>query len=444
MTDVPPDNRSACWQEACQSFCTSLFEKLGNIFKRAETSTPPDKQQASKQQTSRRRRIKIQVSAFFLLIPCVLAFYYPAYRFEGNLAVSALSFIVDTPTPYFLSAIPNISRLTIAGEQTLTLDGQIAGLTAPCALPEPTIAADSLPLTLHEEGSRISIESYTDFQQQQSCVSNRPSSDQSETTEPSTEPSRFNLDQLSLEHPSKIQSLRYNQEKRWLSFTLDPTSPKDLPDVSHRLDLSTDGPWILNIEGFDLNALPSELKPYATSQTLRIWFLPRSRNDWKLRLPTKTTISITLPETDRRDSFPAASNLSFWPELEVSDVESTQKTTFEDDSFVDSTIRSGILRVPNQTIDLEERQFLSVQPGQIRRIRRLHVDPEGHLSFFFSGKSDRVQIGLDPNIPLKVLRVSVLGRVLSENAIGVVIGFCATILAVLITEILAPVSDRDT
>ncbi|MBD2485371.1 hypothetical protein [Planktothrix sp. FACHB-1365] len=410
-----------------------------------------------------RKRDKF-VALIFLTLACVIlgSIFYPygKYVFEGNFLVEELSFIVNSQgNQRLINPILGLKTFDLTGQQTLTLRGKFTSKTEPKFNQKQEIT-----LNLDRPKSRLLISSVNE---------NKPS--YIELTELKLIPFKPEKTQNLL--PVKVQSFNYDSQLNQLSFCLKlvPNTPDDIKyilkndaynnkkpsdsfnqgnlsiDICQDPDVSTNKPLVANL-GLKLGQEPIKISLEQVSipelgikstpdnpNLIDFTLIPESdQREFILTSPSNLTITLPPPETDN--------NFSRWIQgnLDVKQVKFTKSETFGDnqDQFPRSTIVSGEILMTDKSLEIKQNQFLLIsgKPG-IQRLRSIEIQPESPagLQVRFVGKANQVEVGLDPEFPvrkIKPLWISTLG--FSSDSIVALLSFCATVIGFLLPYLFIP------
>jgi hypothetical protein len=127
-------------------------------------------------------------------------------------------------------------------------------------------------------------------------------------------------------------------------------------------------------------------------------------------------------------------------DLDVTDVRFTKTNQTGDvrDEIEMSSILQGQVRMRDRTIQVQERQFLTIQKGPgIRKLLRVQIHPQG-LRVFFSGKSTGLAVGLYRQFPVESIEPKWLSRYLSQEAFSGIVGLLTAFTAILFPRLFPP------
>lgn len=295
------------------------------------------------------------VSCFFLwvIIPS-------SQPFEGQLKVSKLSFTSTQPNKSFLG-IENIKKITIVGKQKILLDGE------------------------------FSSQDYSELNDLKEIEINLPEQS-SQWTLMSSDPKKNGIGRakLVLQANTKITDIEYNSFSRIISFSLNSNSNSGsknssyliiTPNPENKIKISLERyhlPKLFNLNSQD-DSVPLEFDFKSTS--------------FKVDLAKSVTLYFEIENSDES---------IFRSKIPVEDVmfQTVIKTGIEND-VIESTIKSGTIRMAKQNLQLKPEQFLIIAPLAISNIRRLKILPDQGLEVQVSGKTKLIQLGLNPQLPVE-------------------------------------------
>ncbi|MEO1095719.1 MAG: hypothetical protein AAFX01_12560 [Cyanobacteria bacterium J06638_28] len=321
----------------------------------------------------------------------------------------------------FLNSIPAVSQINVLGQQVLSLNGRFNGKEASFSRYDGPL---SIALTSSE--SRWSMEP--------------KGSGRSDLV----------VEELRLAKAVQVQSLRYNPFNRHrLSFTLQSTTKETSSTGlgSLKLNIGQD-PLILKLEKYEIPALN------LSGDELELELIPTASDLPPMEIPKDLGVSMNLPDPQTYDS-----ERWFWGDLAVRNVtfESRRSGVDVNDTRQVSTILNGKVSMAEQSVDLEERQFLLLQGEGIQSIVDLLIkspdlgdgvgslDKEGvrnstadfGIDLHFAGRTKQVKIGIDPEFSIRTIESSWLTRIFQSNDVTVgVMSFCSAILVACLSWLL--------
>lgn len=328
-------------------------------------------------------------------------------NFEGNLIVRQMNFTYagDRANNLFLNEIYGINQITATGVQTLTLDGKFESTS------EPKLNnLNKLTIEFPTETSQWTIASLN-----------------------FNELSQLKLLELRLPYNTKVSGLNHNfypnREIPFneLSLSLKPPIQAN-QSTNHSLHLDLGEIAIkVTLERYKLPDLGLEASS-DNPNPLVFTFTP-SIKQIGLLLTHPMSFYISLPDPKKVDF-----SRWFWGNLIVKDVEFYERVrTGVDvkDEFLKSTILEGKIRMGEQELKIEPEQFLifpSKDPG-IQLLRNLQIQPRmPHIQIRISGKTKRIQVGLDKNFPVSSIQASYLARFLPKDAVIAIVSFCVAMI----------------
>lgn len=112
--------------------------------------------------------------------------------------------------------------------------------------------------------------------------------------------------------------------------------------------------------------------------------------------------------------------------------------TNEEDKF-DSTILQGEIRMAEQELKIQTNQFLMAgKPGiELLHYFQIQAKPNSGLQIRFSGKSDKIEVGLDSKFIVDSIQPNFLANYLSKDANAVLLSFCVAVVGALLTLLFA-------
>ena len=238
---------------------------------------------------------------------------------------------------------------------------------------------------------------------------------------------------LELAAQTVIKPLRYDAYNKRLSLIIQPA--KDLPAT---LILSANGEFKVTVQGY--RSSPSVLGGNSAEFTWQ----PNNQ----LLLPIQQPLQLEL-------QFSQPSTTLFWGNLAVQQVEFNEAEVASEayaNNYMESAVTGGTIRLGDKNYSLEDGQFLTFDPvDSIRSLLRLRLsqetastlktsddkalqigEPTQGLKMDISGKTKRIKIGLNKNLPVANLQASWLESFLPRDAAIALIAFLSALVSTLI------------
>jgi hypothetical protein len=360
--------------------------------------------------------LSLVIILFVLLVPST-------QRFEANIAAEEVQFtIAQKDDQVLLHDFDSVKNLSLEGIQTFNLSGKFSSKSLPNQ-------QGSLMVELSDRGSRWMIQAADLKTSSLSLVDLRVS--------PQTRITRFRL-----ASSKQVEKTEYS-----LRFDILPKAGKA---NSLQLDLG-DQPLKIIISGRHTIKFGGEKISLPNGQSTEINFIATPQN-FKLPVNSETSISIGIPKPDK-------DNLDRWiaKSLSVEDVSfvrSNNSGASPSDSFEESTILQGQIRIAEKELKIQPHQFITWQPlkpgGKIitglqaafpdssdggsekkPNSKNESSEPKG-LEVRLSGEARRIEVGLDKEFPVANLQAGILNGRLPNDALTVLI----SALVAIITSIL--------
>lgn len=326
-------------------------------------------------------------------------------NFEGNILSKEMSFVYDVEdskngknSKLLIKNIENIQEFGSEGIQTLELNGEFR--------------SESLPKLNRMTYLRIELPSDDSKWIIKQLDSNKNSD--------------IILKELRIEENTKINGLKYDFKNQQLSFDLDLKRDKPEPDFS-KLNIGLGGePIEIKIENCKISGFDSPFN------NLNFTYTPDS-SDLMLKMKTYIKFDIFLNKKLTPDDLPQF----FKSNIDVKDVEFIHfdKHSNSGDDVNISTILKGTVRMADQQREIQENQFLMGQdrnhPLNIKRLVHLKIVEAG-IEARFSGQTNKLQIGLDPELPISAIQGSLLDGILPRDLIIAIFALGAGAIASLI------------
>jgi hypothetical protein len=372
----------------------------------------------------------IAVLAILMVIVLLIVAYLPTIQpFEGNLIVSELNFTCRQDAPFkndhlFIKDLRSVQEIALSSEkQEFKLVGSFTSESEPWLQ-----SVEELSLKPTSTDSQLLL------------------------TATSPEDSGLDLSELRLHSGDHVKQLRYDAYNHILSFTLEPRSTK----IPIEFDVKSRSLIQATAERHEIDS-PKVKRKFVES--LAFQFQPTGTLQFNIDKIVKIDIRLGKSNGD-----------GLWGNLTVTGVDfrvrQENATPGSDDDFYNSTIRSGFIQVAHQKLDLEADQFLLLNNESITNLRRLKILPasttDGNssasdtstpppeqqlanldrigLSVIISGQAQKIEVGLDPKLPIKRIESNWLNRTFSDDAITALVSsafaFIATALVFAVEDFL--------
>ena len=345
----------------------------------------------------------------FILVVIFLAGIFPSKNnFEGSLVVKKISFTYNgqEPNKLLINNINGIKRLLSNGRQTLILTGKFS------------ISSSSNP-ELNQKLPQQNITLKIELPNEDSQWMITPANSQLK--------SQLKLTELRLRPQTTVDSLSYNPDNHRLAFSLLPTGAIGKQEKSNFiLDLGQERLQI-TLKRYQLIGLDLP-KNSNSDNSIQLNFQP-SNPEVRLSINTKTRLSIDLPLSD-----PSKVNYEEWlrGDFAVKDMQFNEldRTGINlDDDLEKSTIIKGDIRMREQELKIESNQFLMTGKPGIQRLRYLAIippkktaevelringesveisEPTEGIEARIAGRAKRLQVGIDPRLPVKNIQSNYL------------------------------------
>ena len=347
---------------------------------------------------------KHRTPAFLLLLFSLLILGFKivpwAHVFEGNIIAESVSFTYAGPSQkLFINSIRNLQRLELEGVQNLHLLGLFEG--------EDLSGIDNLDIRLKYPHSKLII------------TSSNPDGF-----------SQLELSYLRLQPQTEVRNFIYDTDRNQLIFTLIPPSEENSEENSKtviQLSLGQD-PLNISLEGYDLPQLNQPEEEYNfrefvwTPYTTELNLSPSSQTELYLDLPNL--------ETSNYQQW-------LWGNLTVNQVRFSRLLTTDktQDNIELSTILQGKVRMVNQDLNLEKRQFLIFnKTPNIQSFPRLQIhpdDPQG-LQVRIHGQASKIAAGIDPQLSVSQIHASLLDLWLLPEIVNLLLTVAAVVIGYVI------------
>lgn len=354
--------------------------------------------------------------------------------FEGNFTTEKISFIYagNQEKKLFINSIGGIKKFELQSQQTLTLKGKFSS-TSDAKLNQ----LQQITVNLTDAKSKLIIE----------------------PSEPK-KPSEIELTEIRIQPNTEINQLTYNSYGDILSFCLDKGNNPEklcLQTDTNSIDAAKSSPTKatklgklnleigsqplkVNLEGYSIAELGKKDTP-ENPNPIEFIFTPQS-SQFEFDLTPPITLYINLPKVT-----PEVSSQWLRGNLAVENVRFTRsdRTGNVEDDLEISTILEGKVRMAEQELELKPNQFFITGKPGIELLAKMRVRsqaPQG-LQVRFSGRSEGIEIGLDPNFIVDSIRPSFLAKYLTKDAISALISFCGGVAGALLPLLLAAKSDEE-
>jgi hypothetical protein len=328
--------------------------------------------------------------------------------FEGNLLVNSLSFTNQKTDQLMLKDVRQIQEISLAGKQNLTLSGIITNSSHP-----ELNQLQKLQIELSQNEGQIII----------------------------TQKNNLTLEEIRLQKKDLITNLKYDSYYNRLDFKLTPFNAPLLPHF--RINASSIQISLFHYQLKNINLKNPEVPLEFTLETSQFELNPQFPVDVNLTLSKEPT------------------NI-FWGNINVENVkfEIIPQVDNLNDQIKDSTILSGDIRMANQDLKLEENQFLIIHPPGIQTLSRIQIvrpdrklelktsgnnlklaDPDQGLNVTISGKTTRIETGLNEHLPIAQIQGSWLSQNLSRDGVVAVISFSASLVVSLTAWLFKKIDD---
>jgi hypothetical protein len=346
-------------------------------------------------------------------------------RFEANIVAEEVQFtIAQKDDQVLLHDLDSVKNLSLEGIQTFNLSGGFSSKSLPQLNQQ-----GSLTIELSDRDSRWMLQA------------------------PELKTSSLSLIDLIVSPQTRVKRFRLASSKQAekteyaLRFDILPRAGKI---NSLQLDLG-DQPLKIIISGRHTIRVGGKKISLSNSQSTEIDFIASPQN-FKLPVNSETSMSVGLPKPDK-------DNLERWigKSLHVEDVSfvrSNNSGASPNDSFEESTILQGQIRIAEKELKIQPHQFLTWQPikpgGKIitglqatfsdssdssgdkkTSSKNESSEPKG-LEVRLSGEARRLEVGLDKNFPVANLQAGMLNGRLPNDVLTVLISaFVAIITSML-------------
>jgi hypothetical protein len=362
----------------------------------------------------------ISVAWLILFTVAVILIFPSPQHFEAVIAAEEISFTTAPDTnQIFIGEIESVRKFTMEGSQSINLSGKFS----------------SKNISSLENVSELRIDLVSSESQWSISPVNESSSD-------------LTLSELRVVDQVDIDRLRLvpSESNSSLRFELTPKPKRHSTESLLQMASGTQPLKILLSGPYNLQS-PSA-KIVMGNQPMEIDFTPSLQNI-KIPIVNKTIFSLDLPK-------PNKDNPPKWirKNLKTQNVRFSrlnEEGSTPDDSFEESTILQGQIRIAEKELKLQSGQFLSWKPNHlgIQSILRIQAsflekkeedsgekkedskskDPEPNgLEIRCSGEASRLDVGLDKDFPVANLQAGLLsGRLPSDTVTVIISAIVATL-----------------
>lgn len=346
--------------------------------------------------------------------------------FEGNLIVDRIGFISTKSGILFYQV--KIDEITLKGNQGYTFNGTKGDFDSS---EEPQLKnLEDLTIQLEDPESYLTITS----------ISKQTS---------------IELSKLTLQQGTQVHQLAYSPERYFHLELNQPATSNKSTDAYRPLYLNIGSTVQVTCKG---KCSVPDLK---LSNRSSFSFKHQAIGDFKPLLPPKVILDIKLHNSDKKP---------FFGNVVVDKVRfiKTQENLIDNsDSFIESSILSGVIHTAGQNLDLKKDQFLilgwkdpdtTLRDGlqDIQKLRYIHVvypeedkelqvtDEKVQLSestpgieVGISGETSRLAVGINPYLPIKILQGNFFSRLPND-----VMNFLNIVFAALFGSLLTWLFDK--
>lgn len=348
------------------------------------------------------------------------------HNFEGNLIAKEISFTYDDNRKSFIEDIDGIQKISVFGQtpdnKDIVFEGKnfksscknLENRNNPKTPNEPII----IRVALTDDNSQLIITPIENVKKR------------------GVSQSQIKIKKLELEKGTLINNLTYETlTDKKIAFKFSTYSQQK--NILY-LDVGKE-PIKIELSNYKFIG---DNPPNCENDNLTFTFQPDTIN-FTTFLPTNADILIEL-KTPPEDS----SSSWFLPNLIVKNVSFTKESRIDtSESVNESTIISGIVRMAGQDIKLETDQFLIIKPDDIKRLRRIDFpktnqpekaettqqeNPQQGLKVLISGKTDRIEVGLDKKLPTSSIQGTWLNRYIPRDIIIGLFTICGAVIGYLL------------
>ncbi|WP_449418347.1 hypothetical protein [Phormidium nigroviride] len=362
------------------------------------------------------------------------------HNFEGNLIAKEISFTYDDNRESFIENIDGIQKISVFGNtpdnKDIVFEGKnfkssckaLENLNNPKTPNDPII----IRVALTDDNSQWIITPIEDVKKR------------------GVSQSQIKIEKLKLEKGTLIKNLTYeNLTTKQIKFNLNSTS-SDANILDLDLDVGKE-PIKIELSNYKFSG---DNQPNCENDNLTFTFEPDTTKINTFLLITRANIAANISKISANISIelktPPEDSSSSWflQNLIVKNVNFTKESRRDSSESVnESTIISGIVRMAGQDITLETGQFLIVKPDDIKRLRRIDFsktnqpekaettqpeNPEEGLKVLISGKTDRIEVGLDKKLPTSSIQGTWLNRYIPRDIIIGLFAICGAVISYLL------------
>lgn len=351
------------------------------------------------------------------------------YVFEGNLLVEEMSFsYTGSAERLFLQNIGGLGSLDLQGRQPqpLTLRGNFSSNNPQLNAKLENI--DKLTVKLPHANSRF-------------LLGSDPSS------------SSLSLVELRLPFQTRVESLAYrdgaldlclqsqeiDDNLCQLANVASMEAPKKDMPVGTFVFKPGSEPLQVRVASVALPQLGISADSQMARETSFQWVPAANATQLQATLLSPTQVYLQAPELSPGKDGTTSSEWVYG-DLDVTNVRFTKTNRKSDvrDEIEMSSILQGKVRMRKKTMEVQKRQFLTVQKGPgIRKLRRVKVQPQG-FRVLFSGKSTGLAVGLYRQFPVQNIEPKWLSKYLSQEAFSGIVGLLTAFTAILFPRLFPP------
>lgn len=363
---------------------------------------------------NRKRLIFVLLLTFsFILVP--LSTILPSkHTFEGNLIVEEMSFIYNGNQPKTLmESISSINQLEIEGIQTLTFNGEFKSESF-----SQLNKLKNLKVELIDSKSKLIISQINSNIQ-----------------------SQIDLNQLQLQPNTKVDEFNYDFYRQQIALKVNNGRKVDYK--SDKMNLLNvyfgEYPIKISLEKYKIVGLNS---PKSSDKQASLEFIYNPGNKESNFNILQNNLYITLQKQPDFKSLKwfkgriQTRNVKFERLEGKSDIKEKLET---------STIVEGKIRLAEQEKEIKANQFLmgkdSNVPLNIELIRNIEIISKKGLEVRFSGRDEKIKIGLDKDFVVTRIQGSWLDGILPRDAIVAIFSFGAAMVANLFSWLLSNASE---
>lgn len=354
---------------------------------------------------NRRRELFALILLIFFSSVLLLALVPGQSRFETRVTTTQMSFNValssDETRRRFFYNIRNLEAFNLKGSypEAITLAGQFTSETL------GTLTELSIELPHDYSQIRLQAIAQTDVEQ----------------------PHDLEVRALQLQDQTQVDELRYVPSNRRLDLQF---SHKEMPvpNEGSFLELYIGQQALqLTLEGYRISLPDRILEDLDGNKPLTMTFKP-AISELALPLPKIGSISLSLPPLANIDTL-----RWFWGNLPINQLEFVTEEFQGGDLLLRSAISEGSVRMGDQELDIEVDQFLLMKKPGIQKIRYLKLIEDEGIEVRAVGSSPLVQVGLDPDFPVRSLQSNIIARLFRQDIVVAIVSFSGAMVATLIS-----------